>query len=106
MYHNMKKFSDLLATDLKLHVVVNGSQYESDLHTPLTFNADDLVSVDDIEVLPRYQHLTGGSTLQISEPFYQWYHKASDQGWLLKPQINNNNSDSPDDMRWPDVDDF
>jgi hypothetical protein len=71
----MKNFLDLLVTDLKLHVVVNGNQYESDLHTPLTFNADDLVSVDGIEVLPRYRCLTGGSTLQISEPFYQWYHK-------------------------------
>lgn len=88
MYHNMKNFSDLLATDFKLHVVVNGNHYESELHTPLSFNANDLVTVDGIEVLPRYRCLTGGSTLQISEPFYQWYHKASDQGWLLKPQIS------------------
>jgi hypothetical protein len=84
----MKNFSDLLATDLKLHVVVNGNQYESELHTPLSFNANDLVTVDGIEVLPRYRCLTGDSTLQISIPFYQWYHKASDQGWLLTPQIS------------------
>ena len=88
MYLNMKNFLDLLATDLKLHVVVNGNQYESELNTPLSFNADDLVTVDDIEVLPRYQYLANSNSLQISEPFYQWYHKASDQGWLLKPQIS------------------
>ena len=84
----MKNFLDLLVTDLKLHVVVNGNQYESDLHTPLTFNADDLVLIDNIEVLPRYRYLANDNILQISEPFYQWYHKASGQGWLLTPQIN------------------
>ena len=37
MYHSMKNFLDLQATDLKLHVVVNGNQYESGLHTSLSF---------------------------------------------------------------------
>jgi hypothetical protein len=104
MYHSMKNFLDLQATDLKLHVVVNGNQYESGLHTSLSFNADDLVLVDDIEVLPRYRHLANDSTLQISEPFYQWYHKVSKQGWLLTPQISSSN-DGLEDMHRLAVDD-
>jgi len=100
----MKNFLDLLATDLKLHVVVNGNQYESGLHTPLSFNADDLVSVDSIEVLPRYRHLANSNTLQISEPFYQWYHRVSEQGWLLTPQISSSN-DGLEDMHRLAVDD-
>ena len=103
MYHNMTNFSDLLATDLKLHVVVNGNQYESGLHTPLSFNVDDLVTVDGIEVLPRYRHLANDNTLQISEPFFQWYHKVSEQGWLLTPQTSSN--DSLEDMHRLAVDD-
>ena len=87
MYHNMKNFSDLLATDFKLHVVVNGNQHESGLHTPLSFNADDLVSVDGIEVLPRYQYMTTKGVLQINQPFYCWYHTVSGQGWLLEPCV-------------------
>jgi len=101
----MKNFLDLLVTDLKLNVVVNGNQYESELRTPLTFNAHDVVTVDGIEVLPRYQHLTSGSTLQISEPFYQWYHRASEQGWLLTPQISSSNN-GPEDTHRPDACDF
>ena len=97
----MKNFLDLLATDLKLHVVVNGNQYESGLHTPLSFNADDLVTVDGIEVLPRYRHLANDNTLQISEPFFQWYHKVSEQGWLLTPQTSSN--DGHDGTHQPDV---
>jgi hypothetical protein len=97
----MTNFSDLLATDLKLHVVVNGNQYESDLHSPLTFNVDDLLRVDGIEVLPRYRHLANDNTLQISEPFFQWYHKVSEQGWLLTPQTSSN--DGHDGTHQPDV---
>ena len=105
MYLNMKNFLDLLATDLKLHVVVNGNQYESELNTPLSFDADDLVTVDDIEVLPRYQYLANSNSLQISEPFYQWYHRVSEQGWLLTPQISSSN-DSHDDTHQPDAHDW
>ena len=95
----MKNFLDLLATDFKLHVVVNGNQYASGLHTSLSFNADDLVTVDGIEVLPRYQHLANNNTLQISEPFYQWYHRVSEQGWLLTPQISSSNDGLEDEHR-------
>jgi hypothetical protein len=82
----MKNFSELLATKLELTVVVNGEQQSAGLHDCLTFGVDDIVTVDGIEILPRYRHLADLGVLSISEPFYCWYHRVSGQGWLLKPQ--------------------
>jgi len=81
----MKNFSELLATELELNVVVNGVATMANLHDNLIFNADDSVTIDNIEVLPKYWHLSTHGTLTISEPFYNWYHRASGQGWLLTP---------------------
>jgi len=53
---------------------------------PLDFAATDTVTVDGVEILPRYQYLVVDGRLTITEPFYQWYHRASGQGWLLTPQ--------------------
>ena len=82
----MKNFSDLLDTDLWLTVCVNQQTHTVGLHSPLVFNAEDNVTVDGIEVLPKYQHLAVDNKLTIAMPFYQWYHHASGQGWLLEPQ--------------------
>jgi len=81
----MKNFSELLATELHLNVSVNGKLSTAGLLHTLEFNADSTVSVDDIEVLPKYRHLSVDGLLTISEPFYCWYHRASGQGWLLTP---------------------
>ena len=81
----MKNFSELLATDLKLTVVVNGKAIDANLHDRLIFNANDIVTVDSIDVLPKYSYLAINSQLIIDEPFYRWYHRVSDQGWLLTP---------------------
>jgi hypothetical protein len=81
----MKNFSELLATDLKLDVVVNGTATAVDLHYNLIFDANDTVIVDGVEILPRYNYLTANGTLTIDEPFYHWYHRISGQGWLLTP---------------------
>jgi hypothetical protein len=81
----MKNFSELLATELTLRVVVNGTITIVNLHDHMSFEADDAVTVDDIEVLPQYCYLTNNGKLTISEPFYNWYHKISGQGWLLTP---------------------
>ena len=83
----MKNFSDLLATDLNLDVCVNDTTVKLLLKSMLTFNVDDRVTVDGIEVLPKYAHLAQHGQLKIVVPFYQWYHQASEQGWLLKPQL-------------------
>jgi len=53
---------------------------------PLEFSANDIVTVDGAEILPKYQHLAVGGKLTIPEPFYRWYHRVSGQGWLLTPQ--------------------
>lgn len=82
----MKNFSDLLATDLPLTVVVNNAVYSVELFLPLEFDATHTVTVDGIEVLPKYQYLAVDGRLTITKPFYQWYHEVSGQGWLLKPQ--------------------
>ena len=53
---------------------------------PLEFNANDTVTVDGTEILPKYQYLAVDGKLTITEPFYRWYHRVSGQGWLLTPQ--------------------
>ena len=82
----MKNFSDLLATDLMLEVVVNNNWYLTGLQDPMQFQVKDSVTVDGIEVLPKYKHLAQDGWLKINEPFYCWYHGISGQGWLLTPQ--------------------
>ena len=81
----MKNFLELLATDLKLTVVVNGTATIVDLHDCLMFDADATVTVDSIEVLPKYSYLATDGLVAINEPFYCWYHRVSGQGWLLTP---------------------
>jgi hypothetical protein len=82
----MKNFSELLATKLELCVVVNGEKSSVGLLNPLTFDADSTVTIDEIEILPKYRYLACNGVLAIPEPFYRWYHRISGQGWLLNPQ--------------------
>ena len=82
----MKNFSDLLATELHLAVSINNTVYSVGWAMPLEFSANDIVTVDGAEILPKYQHLAVDEKLTISEPFYRWYHRVSGQGWLLTPQ--------------------
>ena len=82
----MKNFLDLLDTDQHLTVSINNAVTTHGLHDLLVLNVNDAVTVDDIEILPRYQHLAVDGKLTIPEPFYRWYHRVSGQGWLLKPQ--------------------
>ena len=81
----MKNFLELLATDLKLTVVVNGKATDANLHDRLIFNANDIITVDSIDVLPGYSYLAINGQLIIDEPFYCWHHRVSAQGWLLTP---------------------
>ena len=82
----MKTFSDLLATNLKLSVVVDDQEFFVGLHERLKFYADKHVVIDGIEVLPKFWHLSQDGVLLIDEPFYCWYHRATNQGWFLEPQ--------------------
>ena len=81
----MKNFLETLVTDLHLEIVVNGTATQAGLHDHLIFAGTDNVTIDNIEILPKYQHLVQNNVLTISEPFYCWYHRISGQGWLLTP---------------------
>jgi hypothetical protein len=82
----MKNFSDLLATELHLVVLINNTTCSVGWSMPLEFSANDTVTEDGEEILPRYQYLAVDGKLTIPEPFYRWYHRVSGQGWLLTPQ--------------------
>jgi len=81
----MKTLSDLLDTDPQLVVTVNNETFTVALDDLLVFDAKNTVTVDGIEILPKYMHLADNGVLTIREPFYRWYHRASGQGWLLEP---------------------
>jgi hypothetical protein len=81
----MKNFLELLDTKFTLEITVNGNTTTVALNQLLTFDADDHVTVDEIEILPHWRHLTNDHKLIIQEPFYNWYHRISGQGWLLVP---------------------
>ena len=81
----MKNFLELLVTEFKLNVVANGVVTTANLHSHMIFDADDIVTVDSIEILPQYRYLCANGQLTITEPFYNWYHRVSGQGWLLLP---------------------
>ena len=81
----MKNFSDLLATELHLVVLINNTTCSVGWAMPLEFSANDTVTVDGEEILPKYQYLAVDGKLTIPEPFYRWYHRVSGQGWLLTP---------------------
>ena len=85
----MKNFLELLDTDLTLTVVVDGNTRQAGLHDSLKFYGNEHVVIDGIEVLPKYYHLVNNGVLHINEPFYCWYHQASNQGWLLVPHSTN-----------------
>lgn len=82
----MKNFSDLLATEQHLAVSLNNTTYSVSWAMPMEFSADDQVTVDGEQILPKYRHLAVDGKLTIPEPFYRWYHRVSGQGWLLTPQ--------------------
>ena len=71
----MKNFSELLDTKFYLQVDYNGQRRDVPLLRTFRFPADAEVSIDGIEVLPRFWHLSQDGFLVINEPFYQWLHK-------------------------------
>lgn len=81
----MNSLLDLLDTEQVLVVIVDDETFTVGLHDFLAFDAKNSVTVDGIEILPKYAHLTEKGVLTIHEPFYRWYHRVSGQGWLLEP---------------------
>ena len=82
----MKNYLDQLATELYLRVVVDGKPHYAGLNDALSFDVDQNVVIEDIEVLPRFYYLADNGVLAIDEPFYIWHHRVSHQGWLLTPR--------------------
>ena len=100
----MKNFSELLATEqtITIRVTCDGETVESShgLLDPIsiTVNKDhdtkiESILIDDFELIPGYNHLLPNSSpfvsagvtwkFQIEEPFYQWKHLITHQGWLF-----------------------
>lgn len=81
----MKNYLNQLVTELTLEVNVDGTVFSAGLHEKLNFKTNQRVSIDGIEILPKFDYLAENHQLTIDEPFYCWYHRASEQGWLLTP---------------------
>lgn len=92
------KHTGHICDSFTLTVEMSNKQYRPDLETAIII---DSIAVDNINVIPMYNHLTqyindhdqnrstnylgwnGKWTLTIDRPFYQWLHQAQAQGWLL-----------------------
>ena len=145
----MKNFSDLLATDLHLDLVLiaepvgrpdieiwvnqqlihqgqlsdsikvstqlplligllvlvklKNKVYSSESETAVVLNQ---LSIDGFDIIPNFTHLAqyhndhdfteptsyigfnGEWKLEIPQPFYQWHHKVTGQGWLFRPNYS------------------
>ena len=81
----MKNFSDLLATNAELAVLIDGVETKFNLFDTIVLDANKPAIVNGIEILPKYSYLAQDGVLTIPAPFYSWYHEVSGQGWLLNP---------------------
>lgn len=86
------------------HLITDlNTEYTMDLFSPINLTCTvidhcngaveiKLLTVNNIEVLPKYQHLASLHTawidhngiweFQTQSPFYPWYHEISGQGWI------------------------
>lgn len=78
---------------------IKNKDYENDSATLVTVES---ISIDGINLIPAFNHLTtysndrqsglttnclgfnGTWTFNVEQPFYQWLHQATGQGWLLQ----------------------
>lgn len=85
---------------LTIEIGLRGKRYSQDRETAVII---DSITIDDFEMIPAWTHLAryqndrgyqgatnylgfnGTWTLSMSQPFYQWKHQATGQGWLLHP---------------------
>ena len=89
----------LLLMDLiNIDIIMSNKHYTLEYETAVIIKR---LSVDDIELIPRYDYLAtyindhdnnnptsylgfnGKWTLTIDRPFYHWLHEHSGQGWLI-----------------------
>jgi hypothetical protein len=89
----MKNFSELLATELLINVETvvdhNVSQYCVPLLDPVKIQIHgNLTSfkIDNFDVMPFTWCQNNTWYFELDQPFYQWRHNITGQGWLLQPQ--------------------
>jgi len=82
----MKNFSELLATELTLKIIINGKTIEQPLCDPVRIEIDggyELTIIDDFEIKDWMGEIVDGVWVFRCDNFYQWKHQATDQGWLF-----------------------
>lgn len=85
---------------ITIEVEMQDKQYDQDLETAIVISC---LQIDGIDIVPRFTHLStyhneraqcqhtnylgfnGTWRLHIDSALYPWLHRASDQGWLLRP---------------------
>jgi len=83
-----------------IEIDLSNKSYDQFKETAIIINS---VRIDDFEIVPNFTHLAhyqnernvddptaylgfnGTWKLSILDPFYQWHHAVTGQGWLLKP---------------------
>jgi hypothetical protein len=89
-----------LLSKFELVVSMSGKQYNAERETAVII---DSVTIDDFNIVPQWTNLieyrnernlpgatsylgfNGDWILNIDQPFYQWRHHVTGQGWLLEP---------------------
>lgn len=94
------QFDIPLLDPIEIEISIKDKQYSEIKETAVLI---DLLSIDGFEIVPQWTHLAeyhserglqkptsylginGSWKLKIDQPFYQWRHHATGQGWLLEP---------------------
>ena len=92
-----------LLSQLVISVKLKNKVYKSDQETAIILNK---ISIDEFDIVPKYTQLAhyindhnvdsptsyigfnGEWKLEIPQPFYQWRHKITGQGWLFHPKMS------------------
>jgi hypothetical protein len=94
---NDQVFSDSIETTIHIFSPINFDIYLKEFVEGTSGVEIVKFTVNELEILPLYQHhanpptnyidTLGQWTMHIPNPFFQWYHKVSGQGWLIVPGI-------------------
>lgn len=89
-----------LTDNILIQIGMKDKKYSAEKETAIVIES---ILIDGHEMIPAFTHLShyenerehtgfvstlgfnGTWKLSIDAPFYQWYHRASNQGWLLEP---------------------
>jgi hypothetical protein len=92
-----------LTSGFAVSIKLKNKIYTADQEVAIVLNR---LCVDDFDVIPNHTHLAryvndhnvdsptsylgfnGEWRLEITQPFYQWQHQVTGQGWLLQPKFS------------------